>query len=72
MSNTESKVECSECRGDLYELVGCCGGHECGCMGQPVGIKGCKTCNKDGTKDIPKSLLESCEYADKLEFFENE
>lgn len=62
---------CTECHGDFYDLVGCCSGYQCGCMGQPVGIRACKNCNKYGSKDIPKSLLKSCEYADKLEYCTN-
>lgn len=43
--------ECDTCQGYNYELLGCCGGHECGCRGQPVDAKACPQCNPDGKRE---------------------
>ena len=49
-------VMCDVCGGYNYELLGCCSGHECGCMGQPVDTRPCPKCNADGKK---KASLEA-------------
>lgn len=46
-----SVLLCAKCGGYNYELLGCCGGRECGCMGQPVDSKPCSKCNIDGNKE---------------------
>ena len=46
-----SEELCSQCNGYNYELIGCCSGYECGCMGQPVDSEPCSKCNQDGEKD---------------------
>jgi len=50
--------ECEKCRGDGWMPMGCCSGHECGCMGRAVELWECPDCNEDKKKDIPKELLE--------------
>ena len=43
--------ECKACYGYNFNLIGCCSGRECGCMGQPVDSEPCPVCNKDGSKE---------------------
>ena len=50
MKEEKKSDECDKCYGYNYELLGCCSGHECGCMGQPVDAKPCPKCNADGEK----------------------
>lgn len=47
--STNSDV-CQACKNDRVVLIGCCGGRECGCMGQPIDAKHCKACNISGLK----------------------
>ena len=34
--------KCDVCQDTGIIFVGCCSGHQCGCMGMPVGAKNCK------------------------------
>ena len=43
--------ECLRCGGYRYELLGCCSGRECGCMGRPVDTVPCAVCNPSGTAE---------------------
>jgi len=47
---------CDGCHGDNFVAVTCCGGHECGCMGQPIDFEPCGKCNSDGSKDADTDL----------------
>lgn len=46
-----SALLCTTCGGYNYELLSCCSGHECGCMGQPVDSRPCSKCNSDGKRE---------------------
>jgi hypothetical protein len=50
-SDLLSDVLCDQCGGYNYELIGCCSGHKCWCVGQPVDAKPCEKCNADGKKE---------------------
>jgi len=47
----DESAYCTTCNGYNYELLGCCSGRECGCMGQPIDVKPCSKCNPDGSKE---------------------
>lgn len=34
--------KCDVCQDTGIVFVGCCSGHQCGCMGMPVGAKNCQ------------------------------
>ena len=51
MTNETELLPCDVCDGYFYELIGCCSGHECGCIGKPVDSKPCHKCNSDGKKE---------------------
>jgi len=59
--------DCNKCDGDNYILLGCCSGHECGCMGQPVQMTNCKLCNPKGDADLPENE-NFREYAEHVEY----
>lgn len=42
---------CNTCGGYNFELIGCCSGRECGCMGQPVDSQPCQECNRNCNKE---------------------
>jgi hypothetical protein len=61
-------VVCKKCQDEHYMLVGCCSGHECGCMGQPVSMSNCVQCNKNEDKPMGnyiKQYVEHVEYIKK-------
>ena len=60
-------MNCNKC-GDQNYIVGhCCSGHMCGCMGMPVTITNCPTCNPNDNKEIGE-VLGSNEYVKHLEW----
>lgn len=40
--------KCEYCYGEGFNLVYCCSGRDCGCMGQPVQFTNCIVCNPKG------------------------
>lgn len=56
---------CSKCHDEHYILGGCCGGQECGCMGQPVSMSNCDQCNLDESKSMGDYVRQ---YAERVEY----
>lgn len=61
--------ECKDCDIDGFRFIGCCSGHECVCMGQPVAITNCLTCNPNNEKSGIVVMLDP--IAQHLEFCES-
>ena len=59
--------DCNKCGDQKYIVSGCCNGFECGCMGKPVELTNCSTCNPNDDKPMGDTLA-SNEYVKHLEF----
>ncbi|HFW7070360.1 TPA: hypothetical protein ACIC9P_001576 [Morganella morganii] len=51
---------------DGIVFITCCGGWECGCMGQPVAATNCKECNRENRPPTDKRVLELLNYVEWL------
>ena len=58
--------ECKDCDIDGFRFISCCSDHGCGCMGQPVQITNCLSCNSDNDKSGIIAMLDP--MAQHLEF----
>lgn len=48
------------------ELITCCSGRECGCMGQPVAARYCQVCNKE-KREPSEEVLKEIEFLEWLD-----
>lgn len=48
------------------ELITCCSGYECGCMGLPVAARYCPDCNKE-KREPTEDVLKEIEYLEWLD-----
>lgn len=62
-------MKCKDCDIDGFRFIGCCSGHECGCMGKPVQVTNCLTCNANNEKSGISVMLDP--IAQHLEFVES-
>lgn len=62
----EQLPNCATCQDEHYILHGCCSGgaNQCGCMGAPVLITNCTTCNPHGTKPHGETIVEYLEHVE--------
>ncbi len=51
---------------DGIELITCCSGRECGCMGQPVAATNCKECNKENREPTDEDVIHYLNYVEWL------
>ncbi|ENX48272.1 hypothetical protein F886_00073 [Acinetobacter sp. NIPH 542] len=59
--------KCDECQDTGIVFIGCCSGHQCGCMGQPVAAKKCKCCHPIDESKMTKVERFIFEYVEYLE-----
>ena len=58
--------DCKKCHDEHFILDGCCGGRECGCMGQPVSMSNCDQCNLDERKPMGDYVTQYAEHVEYL------
>lgn len=63
-----NEPNCKKCHDEHFILDGCCNGHGCGCMGQPVAISNCVECNHDESKPMGEYVKQ---YAEHVEYIPN-
>lgn len=61
----------SECKNRYclggVEVITCCSGHECGCMGMPVAAKWCPECNPEKIYPTDKQIIEQIGWLEWLD-----